>query len=208
MSALVQTEAFADLAGACARLFELPDAELAGIARRAASDARPVNAEAADLLLEFALDADRLGVDGLEEAFVRTFELQPSCSPYAGPHVFGEEGFQRGRMLAGLRAGFERAGFEAGSELPDHVAVLLRFAARLEGGERAELVDWCLARPLVAMERKLEDGANPYRRVCSAARALFAPDGVPAHVESTLSRTAPPPAADACAGLFTEGEES
>ena len=171
-----------------------------------------VNAEKLDLndyKAEFARGDARLGGgQALEEAFVRTFELQPSCSPYAGPHLFGDEGFQRGRMLSSLRAGFERAQFDSKTELPDHVAVLLRFAARIEGPEREELLDWCLATPLVAMEKRLQDSTNPYRHLCRAARILFAANGVPEHVASTLSRTAPPPSDGGCGGTFTEGEES
>lgn len=208
MSPLLETLVFADLAEACARLFELPQADFVNLARTAAADARSVDSVAAEALEALALDAERSGAQALEEAFVRTFELQPSCSPYAGPHLFGDEGFQRGRMLAGLRAGFERVHFDSGSELPDHVAVLLRFAARVEGPERAELLEWCLATPLVAMEKRLEDSANPYRHLCRAARRLFAASGVPEQVVRTLSRTAPPSSDGGCGGTFTEGEES
>lgn len=208
MSPLLRTEVFVDIAEACAHLFELPDQEFASLARKAASNARSVDAAAADALDALALEAERAGGQALEEAFVRTFELQPSCSPYAGPHLFGDEGFQRGRMLSSLRAGFERAQFDSKTELPDHVAVLLRFAARIEGPEREELLDWCLATPLVAMEKRLQDSTNPYRHLCRAARILFAANGVPEHVASTLSRTAPPPSDGGCGGTFTGGEES
>ncbi|MBL8858436.1 MAG: molecular chaperone TorD family protein [Planctomycetes bacterium] len=202
------TDRFAELAEACARLYELPGSDLAVCARSAARCARELNPDAATALEEMATECEALGAAVVEELFVRTFELQPSCSPYAGPHLFGEEGFQRGRMLAGLREGFERHGFDAGRELPDHVAVLMRFAARLDPSERAELCDWCLARPLTAMDQQLGSGTNPYRHLARATRLVFVPDGVPARVTEVLSRAAPAQTDGGCGGVFKEGEES
>ncbi len=208
MNVTTSTDTFAEIAEACARLYELPGDDFLSCVRSASRSARPVDDEAADALMELAVEVESIGSAALEEAFVRTFELQPSCSPYAGPHLYGEEGFQRGRMLSGLREGFERYGFDAGGELPDHVAVLMRFAARLAPVERTELCEWCLAKPLTAMAEQLSSGANPYRHLARATRILFAPEGVPQRVIEVLSRTAPAKNDDGCGGVFTGSEES
>ncbi|MDZ4772757.1 MAG: molecular chaperone TorD family protein [Planctomycetota bacterium] len=208
MNVTTSIATFAEIAEACARLYELPGDDFQACVRSASRSARSVSDEAAGALEELALEVESIGSVALEEAFVRTFELQPSCSPYAGPHLYGEEGFQRGRMLSGLREGFERHGFDTRGELPDHVAVLMRFAARLEPAERTELCEWCLARPLTAMAEQLSASANPYRHLARATRILFASEGVPQRVTEVLSRTAPAKNDDGCGGVFSESEET
>jgi nitrate reductase delta subunit len=64
-----------------------------------------------------------------EELFSATFDINPSCVPYAGIHLFGEENFKRGEFMAALFARYEETGFVPNGDLPDHLANLLRFAA-------------------------------------------------------------------------------
>lgn len=196
-----------DIAAALAGLFEQPRAGFLDDIREAAALARRSDERVARSLEQMAQECADLDVDRLEEVYTRTFELQPYCTPYAGPHLFGEEGFQRGRMLAGLRAGFERHGFEVEGELPDHVAVLLRFTARLEGDEREEFRAWFLALPLTRLAEALAPTANPYRHLAAAARDLYAPDGVPGQVTRALGRLGAAPAGGSCGGDWTRSDE-
>jgi len=62
----------------------------------------------------------------LEELFTATFDLQPVCHPYVGYLLCGESQ-QRTLLLIRLQQLYQQHGFELGSELPDHLATLLRF---------------------------------------------------------------------------------
>jgi nitrate reductase assembly molybdenum cofactor insertion protein NarJ len=88
-------------------------------------------------------------------------------------HLFGDESFRRGRLMADLREAYDRHGFEAGSELPDHVAVLLGFAPRLAPDELDELVRFCLVSPVAKMAGGLERTRNPYLHALEAVRLVL-----------------------------------
>jgi nitrate reductase assembly molybdenum cofactor insertion protein NarJ len=70
----------------------------------------------------------------LQEAYTRAFDLdtlsdlEPTCYPYVGHHLF-DENPKRSAFILGLNERFRRHGFSAGGELPDHLVVILRFAA-------------------------------------------------------------------------------
>jgi nitrate reductase assembly molybdenum cofactor insertion protein NarJ len=108
----------------------------------------------------------------VEEAYTRAFDVAPQCVPYVSVHLFGEENYKRGELMALLLQAFEREGFDHGFELSDHVAVLLRFVPRLSGEERRELLELCLKEPLVRMTAALKKGGNPYGHLLQAARDL------------------------------------
>ncbi len=55
--------------------------------------------------------------------------MNPICALHIGYHLFGES-YKRSLFLLGLKERYQAEGFDAGSELPDHIAVMLRFCAR------------------------------------------------------------------------------
>jgi nitrate reductase assembly molybdenum cofactor insertion protein NarJ len=122
-------------------------------------------------LFRFAETERLAGLDGAarEELYVATFDVNPRCVPYVSIHLFGEENFKRGEFMAALRARYAEAGFDAAGELPDHVGTLLRFAADLDGEERAALCRHVLLGPLGRMIDAL-DAEHPYRPLLEAAR--------------------------------------
>jgi len=76
----------------------------------------------------------------LEELFTATFDLQPVCHPYVGYLLCGESQ-QRTLFLIRLQQLYRQHGFEPGSELPDHLATLLRFVGTVgDRGCRQELI--------------------------------------------------------------------
>ena len=107
-----------------------------------------------------------------EELFSATFDINPSCVPYAGIHLFGEENFKRGEFMAALFARYEETGFVPNGDLPDHLANLLRFAAGAGDAERRELAEFCLLGPLQKMISSL-DGTNPYRALLESVRSAL-----------------------------------
>lgn len=80
----------------------------------------------------------------LEEIYSGTFDLQPKCYPYAGYHLFGEN-FKRGAFMVKLQEQYKLHDFTCEKELPDHIAVILRFLSILPDDESARILrDECL----------------------------------------------------------------
>ena len=110
---------------------------------------------------------------GREARHAATFDLSRQCVPYVSIHLFGEENFKRGALMAALNARFAMIGFTTKGELPDHLAVLLRFAGVLEdGAEKSELALHLLVGPVGAMTTSLP-ATNPYRDLLAAIQATL-----------------------------------
>jgi nitrate reductase delta subunit len=113
-------------------------------------------------LLAFCNAVSRLTADEREELYTATFDVTPRCVPYVSIHLFGEENFKRGEFMAALHNQYEQVGFVTGGELPDHLAILLRYAATLSEPARRELVEFCLLGPVGKIMDSLPD-EHPYR---------------------------------------------
>ncbi|NJL19192.1 MAG: hypothetical protein HC901_02570, partial [Bdellovibrionaceae bacterium] len=114
-----------------------------------------------------AMDADeRL------DLHTATFDLNPVCNPYAGIHLFGEENFKRGELMAGLAHRMSAFGLDPRPELPDHLANLLRLLPLCPEDEAAELATFCILGPLGRMAASLPE-ENPYREILDAAQAAI-----------------------------------
>ncbi len=100
----------------------------------------------------------------LQEVYTSTFDLQAACYPYAGYHLFGES-YRRGEFLAKLKTRYLAVGFSSGSELPDHVPMILRYLAKLQDlDERNVIISECLLPAVTQMETHLNH-ENPYLNV-------------------------------------------
>jgi nitrate reductase delta subunit len=113
-----------------------------------------------------------LAMEAREELYTAVFDIMPACVPYVGIHLFGEENYRRGAFMAALSQRFEQARFNPGRELPDHIAVLLRFAAMAEEDERRDLAKYCLLAPLEQMIAALKPDI-PFRFLLEAALRLL-----------------------------------
>jgi len=107
-----------------------------------------------------------------EELFTSVFDVSPACVPYVSVHLLGEENFKRGAFMAALHRRYQETGFSTGGELPDHLAVLLRFAAETHEAERRELVQFCLLGPLDRMIEALA-AENPYCGLLATVREVL-----------------------------------
>lgn len=72
-----------------------------------------------------------------EEYFVSTFYVQPLCCLDIGYVLFGED-YRRGQFMANLKMEHRLAGNDSGTELPDHLPVLLTLIPKLQSKEFAE----------------------------------------------------------------------
>ncbi len=97
-------------------------------AQECAALVRPRCPEAARLVLDFHTSIKGMPLGALQEVYTGTFDLDAACYPYIGYHLFGES-YKRSVLMLGLRERYEAHGFAAEGELPDHLAVMLRFLA-------------------------------------------------------------------------------
>jgi len=170
-----------------ADLLEYPSPALARQAQQAAAGA--AMAQAASLLHGFHSFVEQASPAHLEELYTGTFDLQAVCYPYVGYHLFGDS-YKRSMFMARLNAGYKERGFSAGNELPDHVAVILRFlasvhadppppregteaerneATTLDGGFSQALLHEGLIPALDTMARAFDEHSdNPYAGVLRA----------------------------------------
>jgi nitrate reductase delta subunit len=109
-------------------LLEYPGPSLAEVARACEDSLAARYPSAAKALATFRLFAEQTPVSRLEEIYTSTFDLDPRCHPYVGYHLFGES-YKRSVFLLGLKERYQQRGLDAGAELPDHLAVILRFLA-------------------------------------------------------------------------------
>ncbi len=156
-----------------APLLEYPSEQTLAAVMLCLDECREVSREAAEAIkafLDWMADVD---LEEAEEVYTRTFYIAAVCTPYVSVHLFGEESFQRGELMARLVDAYLREGFEHGSELPDHLAVLLRFSALIEGEELDELIGYCITEPVKAMKAQLARTSNPYLHVFRALETLL-----------------------------------
>ena len=64
----------------------------------------------------------------LEEIYTATFDFEGTFHPYIGHHLLGDS-YKRSALLVGLKERYRACGVETGSELPDHLTVVLRVLA-------------------------------------------------------------------------------
>lgn len=132
MSSTTQTR----ILGLFADLLEYPrpDMDVAAAARECRELVAEESPDAAKLMDYFIAFAERTPRDTMEEIFSATFDLNASCHPYVGYHMFGES-YPRSLFMVELKERFRDQNFDHGIELPDHIAVLLRFASTCDDAE-------------------------------------------------------------------------
>jgi nitrate reductase delta subunit len=111
-----------------------PDLDVARTARECRDLVRDASPEAVVLLDEFISFAERTPRDTIEEIFSATFDLNASCHPYVGYHMFGES-YPRSLFMVELKDLYRSYNFSHGLELPDHLGVLLRFLSTCDDAE-------------------------------------------------------------------------
>jgi len=185
-----------------ADLLSYPTPQLAARAQACTEALAEIEEDAAEHIRVFAAWAAQTPRGRQEEFFTRTFDLQAICFPYVSYHLFGES-YKRGGFLARLNEEYRRRGFATASELPDHLAVLLRFLAEAEEDEvTRDLTDFCLAPALQRMDQAFGGQSNPYRHLIQALIRLFPPAAVGMNAApvlvSTPAKTTTPVANNGC----------
>lgn len=110
-------------------LLAYPDERLAHHLALAHRVAASLPSRVREPLLGFTAQAERTAQAELAAAFVATFDLRKRCCPYLTYYAHGDTR-KRGIALLRLKQTYAAAGLRlSDQELPDHLAVVLEFAA-------------------------------------------------------------------------------
>ena len=120
---------------------------------------------------------DNCPLEKMQELYTITFDMQPVCYPYLGYQLFGES-YKRGAFMAQLNEAYHAFGYSAVQELPDHLAIVLRFIG-LDATNRQD--EFCQALindgVMPALEKMLkvfgEQSENPYFGLLSALQLFL-----------------------------------
>lgn len=154
-------------------LLDCPDEQLPGrvtlALRVAATQPRAVG----DPLVRFAEHAGRTGLAELAADYVATFDLRKRCCPFLTYYAHGDTR-KRGLALLRLKQTYADAGWRlTDDELPDHLAVVLEFAAT-EPATGARLLTEHRA-GLELLRLALRDAASPWTHVLDSVSATLPP---------------------------------
>lgn len=159
----------------CSLLLQYPDAELAAArpVLTATVEALPSSSAAEDLAAFTSWFACQ-ETEALERHYVEMFDLRRKSSLYLTYYLHGDTR-RRGMALLTLNQRYKAAGWDTdGGELPDHLPVVLEFAALAgPGGGEAPLRQH--RRGLELIHRALTDADSPYRHVLAALLTLLPP---------------------------------
>lgn len=107
----------------------------------------------------------------LQELYINAFDLRPDCTANLGYHLFGDDG-RRGLFLAELKGRMEANRIALGSELPDHMSLVLRYIHQVES-ERGAVIEDCLLPAVSRMAEVLNGTDNLYKYVLRALLSVL-----------------------------------
>lgn len=155
-------QALAMLAG----LLDRPSVHLCGCARLCEQRLGPVNTGLAVKLATFARWSERTSWFEMDEIYRATFSSDGWCPASVAWHLFPPA--RRARFLVRMKAHYRLQGFAPGGELADHVATLLRFAARdPQASESDGIIEFCVRPALRRMRARLA-ACHPYATALDA----------------------------------------
>jgi nitrate reductase delta subunit len=165
-----------------AEALEYPQPGLADAVRECTALLAAVNPAAAACLREFCTFVEETPPGRLEELYTGAFDLNAAWYPYVGYHLFGES-YKRSVFMLELNDRYRAHGFpEEGlaGELPDHLAVLLRFLAACDDDALSEeIVQEALLPALDHMDHAMANepqdhaGQRDYGLVLQALRLVL-----------------------------------
>jgi nitrate reductase delta subunit len=140
-----------------ADLLEYPQSDLTESVRECEALVSPGNPEAAALLKGFRSFEEQASLGQVQELYTRTFDLDATYHPYVGHHLFGES-YKRSAFMVGLKERYKAYDFVVEGELPDHLAVMLRYLSLCEDDDQVtEIIRDAMMPALERMVKKKAD---------------------------------------------------
>ena len=156
-----------------ADVLDYPGAALVTSAEECATRLKASYNGAAGPMQSFAGFAREQPPGVLEELYTHTFDVTPADTLYIGYHIFGETP-KRSVFLVRLQEAYQSHGFSGGTELADHLSVLLRFLSVARDAEfMAPLVHDCILPVLEKMEKSFPKDKQGYGPAVSALRQFL-----------------------------------
>ncbi|MEW5956123.1 MAG: molecular chaperone TorD family protein [Chloroflexota bacterium] len=122
-----------------AQILEYPQSDLAEVVCECEALLSLEYSEAASCLREFQDFVAGTPLGRQQEVYTLTFDLDAVCHPYVGHHLFGES-YKRSAFMLGLKERYQNVGLETGSEVADHLALLVRFLSLCDDAGEAEVI--------------------------------------------------------------------
>lgn len=162
----------ASLFDSFAALLEYPSSDVDEETQRCLELMKSINPEAAEMFEKFSNAVEGNSLQRMQELFTTTFDMQPVCYPYVGFHLYGES-YKRGAFMAQLNEAYHGIGYSAGQELPDNLAVILRFIGFDSENRYSEFSQALVSDGVLpSLEKMLkvfgEGSENPYFGILSA----------------------------------------
>ena len=120
--------------------------------------------EAAQGISQFGQFVEQCNAVELEEAFTRTFDVNPACALEIGWHLFGED-YMRGQFLVRMREELAKYDIPESGELPDHLTHVLAVIAAMPADEARHFSHACVFPALHKMQTSLDKNESPYRHI-------------------------------------------
>lgn len=128
---------------------------------------------------EAARDAARFGayveqhdLAEVEEAFTRTFDINPMSALEVGWHLFGEE-YARGMFLVRMREEMRKYAIPESVELPDHLSHVLAIVAAMPEDEARRFIQACVQPAVEKMRLALTEKESPYKSVINCLASIL-----------------------------------
>jgi len=150
--------------GTIGRLLSYPDNHYVQLAELLYLIVQTELPEAAKGISEFGRFVEQCGEFELEEAFTRTFDVNPACALEIGWHLFGED-YMRGQFLVRMRGELTEHEIPESSELPDHLTHVLAVIAAMPDDEARQFSHACVFPALHRMQVSLDKNESPYRHL-------------------------------------------
>jgi nitrate reductase delta subunit len=107
----------------------------------------------------------------LEEIYIQTFDMNPTCTLDLGWQLFGED-YNRGLFLVKVRQEMKRLGIAESHELPDHLTNVLLVLSRMERDQAEDFACSCVL-PALDKTRNAVNESCPYRQLMDAVVHLL-----------------------------------
>ena len=154
-----------------ADIFDYPERSIARSIEDGIAELAAEIPEVCALLKAFQSAIAEKDIGQLQELYTNAFDLRPECTPNLGYHMFGDDA-RRGIFLVELKERMEAHGIPLGTELADHISLVLRYLD-VAGEDRAPVVEECLLPSVSRMAEVLTQSGNPYEYALGALLALL-----------------------------------